>query len=92
MLSEDKITHLTHVLLKALLDKDIIDITEDEGAVRKSIKRSIIAQLQVGEEMDAKVRQKIESLKKGVPEGSPEWDILYSKYFQEEEIKKGIGG
>ena len=26
MLSEDKITHMTHVLLKELLDRDLIDI------------------------------------------------------------------
>ena len=39
-LSDDKITHMTHVVLKALLDKGIIDITEEEGTVRRAMKRT----------------------------------------------------
>ena len=90
MLSDDKTTHLSHVLLKELLDKDIIDITEDEGKVRHAIRRAIIHQLQIGEDMDEAVRKKIESMSRGVAEGSPEWEVLYRKYFSEEEVKKGL--
>ena len=90
MLSDDKITHLTHVLLKGLLDRDIIDITEEEGVVRKAMKKAIMEQLQIGGDIDAAARRKIESLSKHVPEGSPEWDVLYSKYSKEEENKRGI--
>jgi uncharacterized protein len=28
-------------------------------------------------------------LKRGVVEGSPEWDILYKKYYEEERGKRG---
>jgi hypothetical protein len=90
MLSDDKITHMTHVLLKTLLERDTIDITEDETAVRRAIKRAIKAQLQTGEEMDRAVRRKIESLSRHVPEGSPEWDTLYQKYLREEEVRRGM--
>lgn len=88
-LSDDKITHMTHVILKGLLDKGLIDVTEEEGAVRRAMKRAIVAELRVGEEMDETARRKIESLSKHVAEGSPEWEVLYRKYFREEEIKKG---
>ncbi|MEJ2315311.1 MAG: hypothetical protein P8Y85_11340 [Nitrospirota bacterium] len=40
-LSDDKITHMTHMILKGLLDRGIIDITEDEGTVRRAMKRAI---------------------------------------------------
>lgn len=90
MLSHDKITHLTHVLLKGLLDKDIIDVTEDEGTVRRAIKRAITSQIKIGEAMDEAVRKKIQSMSREVVEGSPEWDVLYEKYFREEETKRGI--
>lgn len=90
MLSDDKITHMTHVLLKTLLERDTIDITEDETVVRRAIKRAIKAQLQTGEEMDRAVRKKIESLSRHVPEGSPEWDTLYQKYLREEEARRGM--
>ncbi len=91
-LSDDKITHMTHVILKALLDKGIIDITEEEGTVRRAMKRAIVAELQIGDDMDEAVRKKIESLSKHVAEGSPEWEVLYRKYYREEEVRKGRAG
>ncbi len=89
MLSEDKITHLSHVLLKGLLDKGVISLSGEEGKVRAEIKRTVISELKIGEEMDAAVRKKIQSFSKKVIEGSPEWDILYKKFFREEEVKRG---
>ena len=46
-LSDEKITHMTHVILKGLLDRGVIDITEDEGTVRRAMKRAITAELKV---------------------------------------------
>jgi hypothetical protein len=89
MLSEDKISHLSHVLLKGLMGKGIISITGEEGKVRAEIKRTIVSELKIGEEMDFAVRKKIQSFSKKVVEGSPEWDILYKKFFREEEVKRG---
>ncbi|KKK77199.1 hypothetical protein LCGC14_2856040, partial [marine sediment metagenome] len=37
-LSDDKISHMTHVLLRELLAKDTIDIIEEEGTVRHAIR------------------------------------------------------
>ena len=89
MLTEDKISHLSHVLLKGLLKKDLIEAIEDEGKIRAEIKRTIIADLKIGEAIDSVVRKKLLSFSKKIAEGSPEWEVLYKKYFREEEIKRG---
>lgn len=89
MLSEDKISHLSHVLLKGLMDRNLVSATGEEGKIRAEIKRNIISELKIGEEMDSAVRKKIQSFSKKVVEGSSEWDILYRKFFREEEVKKG---
>jgi hypothetical protein len=89
MLSDDKITHTTHVILKGLLDKGLIKLKEDDGIIRREIKRTIINELKIGEDIDAVVRKKINSFSKRPVEGSPEWEILYKKFFEEEEIKRG---
>jgi uncharacterized protein len=89
MLSDDKISHLAHMLLKGLTEKKLIRVEEDEGKVRTEIKRTIVSELKVGEEIDANVRSKLQSFSKKMVEGSPEWEILYKKFFREEEIKKG---
>jgi hypothetical protein len=89
MLSEDKVSHISHVLLKGLLERDLVSITEEEGKIRAEIKRTVVSELKIGEDMDNAVRKKIQSYAKKVVEGSPEWDILYRKFFREEEIRRG---
>jgi uncharacterized protein len=89
MLSEDKVSHLSHVLLKGLVGRKLVKVLEEEGKVRTEIKRTIIAELKIGEDMDAGIRRKLQSFSKKIVEGSPEWEILYRKFYREEEIKRG---
>lgn len=89
MLSDDKITHTTHLLLKGLLEKGLIVLKEDDSLLRREIKRTIITELKVGEEMDGAVRKKLDTLSKKPVEGSPEWEVMYRKFFEEEENRRG---
>jgi hypothetical protein len=89
MLSEDKISHLSHILFKGLIEKNLIETIEEEGKIRAEIKRTIISELKVGEEIDAVVRKKLLSFSKKLAEGSPEWEVLYRKFFKEQEVKRG---
>jgi hypothetical protein len=89
MLSEDKVSHLSHVLLKGLIAQNLVELKVDEAAIRREIKRTVAGELMIGEEIDQIVRKKLQSFSKKVVEGSPEWDVMYRKFFREEEIKKG---
>ncbi|MFN3740717.1 MAG: DUF507 family protein [Thermodesulfovibrionales bacterium] len=88
-LSDDKITHLSNLVLKGLLEKKLIKLKEEHSVVRKEIRRSIVEELKIGEEIDQIVRKKLQSSSKKLVEGSPEWEVLYKKFFREEEIKRG---
>ncbi|MGE5300477.1 MAG: DUF507 family protein, partial [Acidobacteriota bacterium] len=81
MLSEDKISHLSHVLLRDLIKQELVETVEDEGAIRREIKRTILSELKIGEEIDQVVRKKLQSFTKKLIEGSPEWEVLYKKFF-----------
>ncbi|HIJ60844.1 MAG TPA: DUF507 family protein [Nitrospirae bacterium] len=89
MLSDDKIRHLTHLICKGLIEKNILTPIEGEEKLRKAIKRILIDELRVGEDIDITVREKIQSLSKKPFEGSMEWEVLYKKYFSEEESRRG---
>jgi hypothetical protein len=89
MLSDDKISHLSHVLLKGLLEKKLVEPVEEDGRIRTEMKRAIISELKIGEEIDSVAKRKLQSFAKKIVEGSPEWEILYKKYFREEEMKRG---
>lgn len=90
MLSDDKVSHLTHVLLKGLLDGGSIKLKDDEGKVRKEMKRAVVAFLRVSEDIDDAVRKKMQSFSRKIIEGSPEWDVLYQKFYREEAARRGM--
>ncbi|HWR89030.1 MAG TPA: DUF507 family protein [Dissulfurispiraceae bacterium] len=89
MLSDDKITHLTHVLLNGLIERGVIRLKADDSILRREIKRTILNELKIGEDMDLAVKKKLQSLSKRPVEGSQEWDVMYRKYFEEEEVRRG---
>lgn len=86
ILSDDRKSHFAHLLCDKLYDDDLADFTEDAVALREA-KNGIDSFLQELEDIDDSVRAKVQSLKRGVVEGSPEWDTMYKKYY-EEEIKR----
>jgi hypothetical protein len=90
-LSDDKISHLTHVVLKDLLDKKAVTPLTEDSAIRREIKRVIVKELKLAESIDESIRKKLQSYSKKIPEGSPEWDLMYQRFFQEESAKKGRG-
>jgi len=89
MLSDDKISHLSHVLLKGLAKRKLIETAEDEAKIRTEIKRTIVAELKIGEEIDAIVKRKLQSYSRKIVEGTPEWELMYKKFYKDEEIKRG---
>ena len=89
MLSEDKISHLSHVIFQGLKEKKSILPKAADGAIRKEIKRAILTQVKIGEDMDSTVREKLKSYSRKLVEGSPEWEVLYRKFYKEEEVRRG---
>jgi hypothetical protein len=86
-LSHEKIVHLSHVLCDALDQIPGVALMAERNDVRLAIMRHLKRELQWEEEIERKAIAKIESLRRGVPEGSPEWDVLYRKYYDEEAAK-----
>lgn len=90
-LSDDKITHLSHILFGELVNRGVIAPKEEEGKIRREIKKTIVDELKVGEDIDEAVRRKLQSYSRKIIEGSPEWEVLYKKFYAEEEARRGRG-
>jgi len=90
IISEDRQSHLAHVLTDAIWNDDLVDYTDEDLALRLA-KKAIAEFVKEDVDIDQKAREKVASLKRGVVEGSPEWDILYKKYYEEERGKRGKG-
>ena len=89
-ISREKINKLAHAVADTLATMDNVEFIEDRNTIRLEARR--ILELLMAEEakIDAAARQKIESQRRTILEGSQEWDILYRKYYNEEVKKLGL--
>ncbi len=89
-LSRDKVNKLAHTVADTLAELDQVDFVEDRNTIRMEARR-ILEELMAEEaKIDLAARQKIESQRRTILEGTQEWDILYRKYYNEEVKKLGI--
>lgn len=84
-LTEQRISHLAHLVVDGLWKDDLVDYTDEIRALL-SAKAALTRVLSVDDEVDSLVRQKLGRQNKVV--GSREWQILYDKYFREEMDKR----
>jgi len=89
-ISRDKVNKLAHTIADALALLDNVEFIEDRNTIRTEARRILEELLKAEERIDATARQKIESQKRIITEGTQEWDILYRKYYNEEVKKLGI--
>lgn len=86
-LSEDRISHLSHLITDGIWKDDLVDFIDEDEVLRET-KKSIADYLRIEDEIDDMVRKKIRSISRPISEGSKEWEILYKKYYHEEIVKK----
>jgi len=89
-ISRDKANKVAHVVTDALAGIDELDFVEDRNTIRLEVRKIIEDLLSQEAKIDQAARQKIESQKRTILEGSQEWDILYRKYYNEEVKKLGF--
>lgn len=83
MITDERLSHLSHLIWDRLYHDDFVDYP-DEARALQEIKRTLVEYFRVEEEADRLAREKVAHLKRGVLEGSREWEVLYRKYFEEE--------
>jgi hypothetical protein len=89
-LSREKVNKLAHAVTDTLASFEGVDFLEDRNSVRLEVKRLLEELLKDEQKLDQAARQKIESQRRTILEGTPEWDILYRKYYAEEIKKLGL--
>ncbi len=89
-LSRDKITDISHKLVAQLKKSRDLRMKRDVNEVRLEIVKGFTDILQSEEKADRMARDKVRSMKKDIPEGSEEWDILHKRFYSEELKKLGV--
>jgi hypothetical protein len=91
ILSDEKQTHLAHVILSSLQKISQARIIGDSTQALREVKRILVDHMKAEEELVHKVRSRLQSYARPIPEGSQEWDVLYQKTYEEELRKRKLG-
>ena len=86
-ISRDKANVLAKCVMEVLKASESVEFVEDPNTIRQEARKIMESMVDQEARIDAAARQKIESQKRTILEGSQEWDILFRKYYNEE-VKK----
>lgn len=88
MISDEKMGHIVHLMLDGIKKAGLVEYPREEEAIREGKKTCLLflGGLNAAQEL---ARKRILSQKNPPLEGSPQWEVLYGKYLEEEIQKKG---
>ena len=89
-ISRDKINHISSLIIKDFAKRDELDYKVDLNELRLDITRTMTEILQLDDKADTESRRIMSTYKNAPREGSPEWDIMYQKHFDEYMNKQGM--
>ena len=90
-LSRDKVNHISSLIVNDYEQREELDYKMDLNDVRLEIARVMMEELKIDEKADTDARKIIASYKeKKIREGTPEWDIMYQKHYEECLKKLGL--
>lgn len=90
LLSDEKQTHLSHVILQCLQQTNEARIIGNPTMGLREIKRVLTAQMSLEQEIDKVIRTRLASYSRLIPEGSQEWEVMYRKAYEEERRKRKL--
>lgn len=90
-LSEEKHSHLSHVILQFLQKSSQARILGDPVLALRGIKRILNSHLALEQKIDIAIRNRLDSYSRQILEGSPEWEILYQKAYTQELRNRKLG-
>ncbi len=89
-ISREKVNHISSLIVRDLAKRDEFDYKADLNDIRLEVARVMLDELKTDDMADQEARKTILSYANSPREGSPEWDIMYQKHYEENLRKQGL--
>jgi hypothetical protein len=89
-LSRDKVIDLSHKIVSALRKQRDVRVRKAENDARLEVVRVLTDILKLEDRVDREARKKVRTIKRDIPEGGEEWDVLHKRYYADELKRLGI--
>ncbi len=89
-ISREKVNHISSLVVKDLAKREEFDHKCQLNEVRLEVAKVMLDELKKDELCDQEARKTVASYANSPREGSPEWDVLYHKHYEEQLTKHGM--
>ncbi|HIC97591.1 MAG TPA: DUF507 family protein [Aquificaceae bacterium] len=86
----ERMNQVAGMIKDLIMEDDGVEIFEDPPVIRRRIANILRRALKEEEEIERNVRERIKKQSKNVLEGTPEWNLLYRKIYEDELRQRGL--
>ncbi len=86
----ERMNQVANMIRDLIMEDDSVEIYEDPPIIRRRVAEILRQAVKEEEEIEKTVRDKIRSYSKNILEGTPEWNILYKKIYEDELKQRGL--
>jgi len=86
----DRLNHLSHVIVEELWDEEFIDYEINDGKMKNIVYDSMNSFIKEKHQIEDVVYDKLKNYKKELVAGSEEWELVFTKLYEQELKKRGM--
>ncbi|HID66495.1 MAG TPA: DUF507 family protein [Aquificaceae bacterium] len=86
----ERLNQIINRIMNLIMEDESVEIYEDPPVIRRRIREIVLGALKIEEEIEREVRKRIKKYSRDILEGSPEWNILWKRIYEDELRKRGL--
>ncbi|MCX8164381.1 MAG: DUF507 family protein [Aquificaceae bacterium] len=86
----ERMNQIAQRIRDMIMEDPTVEIYEEPGLIRSRIKDILMEAVKEEEEIDKEVRERIRSYSRRIVEGTPEWNHLYRRIYEDALKRRGL--
>lgn len=86
----ERMNQIANMIKDLIMSEDSVEIYEEPQYIRNRIRQILMEAVKEEEEIDREVRERIKSYSKRIVEGTPEWNHLYRRIYEDALKRRGL--
>jgi len=86
----ERMNQIAHRIRDMIMEDPQVEIYEEPIIIRNKIREILMEAVREEEEIDKEVRERIRSYSRRIVEGTPEWNHLYKRIYEDALKRRGL--
>ncbi len=86
----ERMNQVANMIRDLIMEDESVEIYEDPPFIRRRIAQILRDAVREEEEIERRVRERIRQYSRNILEGTPEWNLLYRRIYEDELRQRGL--